>query len=304
MRIVPAELLDHLQQDVTTTCRLLKISLEDGTEFGITNLDRNIVYQGVTYYAAYGFDASTIAANSGLSVDNSEARALLTADVQGITEEMVLAGKLDDASWELLLVNWADLTMGHMIIDCGDVGEVRTVDGDVYIPELISYAMRLKQAIGGVWSRRCRAVFGSEANSQTGCGVDDSAMWSSGTVDGIGTDPFCIFADSTLLLTPAPVPGRLRWLTGNNASDRLYQLEAYSSVSGTIALIEPMPFEVQTGDTFEIRADCAKTLAACIAYSNLPNMKAEPYIPVGDGLESMTPGAQVFGGVAGTNVEE
>ena len=304
MRIIPAELYDHLQQDVTTTCRLLKLTLADGSVFGITTLDRDLVYQSTTYYAAYGFDSSTIAASSDLSIDNSESKALLTADVQGITEEMVLAGQLDSAAWELLLVNWADLTMGHMILDCGDVGEVKVIDGDFYISELISYAMRLKQAIGTVWSRRCRAIFGTDSDSQTGCGVDDSAMWSNGTVDGLGTDPYTVFADSTLLLTPEPVPGRLQWLTGKNASSRLYQLEAYSSVSGTIALIEPMPFAVVVGDTFQIRADCAKTQAACIAYSNLINFKGEPYIPVEDGLETQTPSAQIFGGVSGSNIAE
>lgn len=304
MRTISAELYEHLQGETTTTCRLLKIRLQNGTQFGITTLDRDVVYRSVTYYSAYGFDPSDIATNTGLSVDNSEARALLTADVEGITSEMVSAGQLDNAAWEMLLVNWADLTMGHVILDAGDIGEVKTVDDIIYIPELISYAMRLRQSIGGVWSRRCRAIFATDANSQTGCGVDDSAMWSSGEVDGIGTDPYRVFADSTLLLTPAPVPGRLRWMTGNNTSDRLYQIEAYSSGSGTIATIEPMPFPVEVGDTFQIRADCSKVAAACTAFSNLVNFKGEPFIPVADGLESMTPGAQIFGGFSGSNIED
>ncbi|MBN7822257.1 DUF2163 domain-containing protein [Bowmanella yangjiangensis] len=302
MRRIPAALLAHLQQPVTTTCRLLKISLADGREFGMTTLDQAITYMGVEYSAINGIDSSIIATDTGLSVDNAEATALLSSDIAGITVEMALAGDLDDAQWEMMLINWADTSMGHMVIDAGDIGEVRVVDDMVYIPELLSFAMRLQQSIGHVWSRRCRAVFGTPANSQTGCGVDAESIWQSGTVTAVGSEPTRVFADSSLLLDTAPVPGRLRWLTGPNASNRLYQVEAYSNVSGTIALLEPVPFTIAPGHTFEIRRDCNKSPSDCIGYGNFINYKGEPLIPVGDGLETMTPSAQVFGGLSGSEI--
>ena len=141
-RNIPPALLAHLQQNVTTTCRLLRITLNDGRVFGLTTLDREVEYLGVTYSAVNGFDPSITATDTGLSVDNAEAYALLSADVPGITVEMVAAGELDDAQWQMMLINWADLSMGHMIIDAGDVGEVNTEDGVVFMPELLSYAMR------------------------------------------------------------------------------------------------------------------------------------------------------------------
>ncbi len=302
MRSIPPALFAHLQQPVTTTCRLLRITLADGRQFGMTTLDRAVTYQGVGYSAINGIDTSIIATDTGLSVDNAEATALLSSDIDGITVQMAMAGELDDAQWEMLLINWADHSMGHIVIDAGDIGEVRVVDDTVYIPELLSYAMRLQQSIGHVWSRRCRATFGTEANSQTGCGVDAESMWVSGEVTGVGDEPTRVFADSSLSLTPAPVPGRLRWLTGPNASNRLYQVEAYSAVSGTIALLEPVPFPIADGHTFEIRRDCNKSPSNCISYGNLINYKGEPFIPVGDGLETMTPSAQVFGGLSGSAI--
>lgn len=307
MRNVPPALLAHMQQSATTTCRLLKITLYDGRVYGITTLDRDIEYQGVTYSANNGVDPSVIATDSGLSVDNGEGYSLLAAAPgAGVTLQMINAGELDDAQWQMMIVNWADPSMGHILLDSGDIGNVTTELGAAYNVELVSYVMRLRQPIGTIDSRTCRATLGAPPNGQYGCGVDAEALWQSGTVTGVSTDePRRVFADSGLLITPEPIPGRIQWLTGNNAArNRLYQIEAYSDVSGTVAMIEPTPYDIDPGDTFRIRPDCAKTLAACQAYDNVLNMKAEPYIPVGDGLETSTPRAQVPGGVLGSEIIE
>ncbi len=46
---MPAALQAHLDSGVTTTCRLLRITLTSGLSFGMTTLDQDVVYQGVTY---------------------------------------------------------------------------------------------------------------------------------------------------------------------------------------------------------------------------------------------------------------
>lgn len=304
MRNWPAPLIAHMQQSVTTTCRLLKITLYDGRIFGMTSLDRDVVYMGVTYSSNNGIDSSVIATDAGLSVDNGEAFTLFAAPADGITQQMVDAGELDDAQWQAMIVNWADLSMGHGLLDSGDMGAIRTEQRSAYTVELVSYVMRLRQPIGTLDSRTCRATFGSPPEGQYGCGVNADALWVSGAVTGVSADePRRVFADSGLLITPQPIPGRVQWLTGNNSTrNRLYQIEAYSSVSGTIALIEPTPYDILPTDTFRIRPDCDKTLSSCKLYGNLLNMKAEPYIPVGDGLETATPSAQIPGGVLGSEV--
>lgn len=307
MRHIPPALLAHLQNDVTTTCRLLLITLKDGRQFGAASLDVPLEYNGITYSAIRGFDNSIIATDTGLSVDNAEATSLLSTTVDGISGEMALSGDLDDAQWQMMLVNWADLSMGHMLLDAGDIGNVTVSDGMSVTVELLSFAMRLRQNIGHVWSRRCRAIFGSPANTQTGCGVDADSLWFSGTVSLVSSDdPFRVFADDSISVDSSfdPVPGRVRWTTGPNASDRLYQVEAYSDVSGTIALLETTPYPIEVGHEFDIRNDCSKSPAACVAYSNFIHYKGEPYIPTGDGLESMTPSAQVFGGLSGSEIQD
>ncbi|MBX9754164.1 MAG: phage BR0599 family protein, partial [Pseudomonadaceae bacterium] len=107
-----------------------------------------------------------------------------------------------------------------------------------------------------------------------------------------------------LVVSATPVPGRLRWLTGPNAGSRLYQVEAYSAASGTIALLESVAYAIAIGHTYEIRRDCNKSPSHCIGYGNLINYKGEPFIPTGDGLETMTPSAQVFGGLSGSAIAD
>lgn len=286
MRTIPPLLAAAMQKPVTTTCRLLKFNLTNGQQFGMAALDRDETYDGLTYSAINGFDASTMASDAGLSVDNGEGYILLAADIPGITEEMVAAGYMDDAEWEMLLIDYEHPEYGHVVLDAGDVGEVRVNDDAVFMPELLSYAMRLRQGLGHVSSRACRAIFGTPANSQTGCGVDADALWVSLAVDAVGVENEIQF---TVASMPAGYyPGRLVWTSGSNTSSKKYQIE---SVTGDyVTLLEPVPFPILPGDTFDIRPDCAKTPDACKAHGNYPNgYKGEPLIPVADGLEMQTP---------------
>ena len=302
MRQIPPALRAHLQQSVTTVCYLLTMTLRDGRVFGMTTLDRDVEYMGVTFSAANGFDKSIMATDVGASVDNAEGYMLFAGPLPGITLEMIGAGELDDAEWEMMLVNWADLSMGHCLIDAGDVGEVTVHDGMAYAPELNSFFVRLRQAFGHYDSIRCRAVFGTPPNSQTGCGVDAEPMWVEGEVTGVGAEPYRVFADASIDLSSISNTARVQWLSGPNAGQRLYQVEGISAASGTIGLVEPAPFQIEAGHTFRIRPDCDKSPAQCTAYGNFLDYKGENLIPVGEGREVLTPNASITGGFMGSEV--
>lgn len=312
MRSIPTALQAHLNQPDTTTTRLIKITLKNGDVYGLTKLDRDVTYNDgvaeVTYVASNGFDASTLSADVGYSVDNAEGYALISDDIPGITVEMAEAGDLDDGEWVCYLVNYEDLSMGHAVLDAGDLGEVRTRYGMVWIPELLSYAMRLRQPIGSVWSRTCRAIFGSPANSQTGCGVDIAPLWVIGEVLSVGAETNLTFeadAVTDTSQTLEPYPGRLQWLTGENAG-REYSIEELDSF-GNVSLNETTPYPIEVGDTFRIRPDCRKRyLEDCIGvWDNGLNFKGEPDIPVGDGIAIQAPGGQLpgAGGYIGTEAD-
>lgn len=303
MRNVPAALQTHLNGNATTTTRLLKIILRDGRVFGLAMFDQNVDYddgQGpVTYYAANGFDPSTLSGDIDFSVDNAEGYALVSkAPVPGITTEMVEAGELDDAQWIMYLVNFEDLTSGrHVILDAGDLGEVRTRYGMIWIPEFLSYGMRLKQTVGSVWSRQCRAIFGSPAASQTGCGVNIEPLWVHGEVVSVGAESNRVFTGTLLYNSPGivPFPGRVQWLTGDNAGREF----ATENIDGDVCTLnETTSYPIQPGDQYRIRPDCRKRYREdCIqTWNNGPNFKGEPLIPVGDATQVQTPGAQLPNG--------
>ena len=287
MRDVHPALQAHLEEPVTTTCRLLRIESQSGEVFGLTTLDVDLTYNdgdgAVTYVATQGFDPTAIKTDLGVSIDNAEGMALLSNEVAGITKEMVDSGEFDDAEWVCYLINFNDLTTGrHAILGSGDIGEVRTRYGMMWIPELLDLGVRLRQPIGCVTSRTCRAEYGlaaTEANGQRGCGVDVTSLWTSGVVQSVGGEPDRVFTGDAVATLPDPdYPAMLQFLTGSNAG-RTYSVENVTGL--VVSLLETTHNAIQAGDTYRIRRDCAKRYSEdCITLnSNGPNFKGEPFQP-------------------------
>lgn len=250
----------------------------------------------VTYSSTNGFDPSEFSADISYSVDNAQGYALISGDIPGVTQQTVDDGLLDGASWICYYADYQALVPGSaVILDAGDVGVVQVQFGMLWIPELLSYVMRLKQNVGDVYSRTCRAVFGTPAPTQHGCGINANPLWQNFTVTAVGAEDDRTFqtVGITQDSTKPFYPGQIQWLTGLNAP-RQVSTESVDITSGlaTISLMETVPYAIQVGDTGRIRPDCAKTWAACGAYGNQLNMKAEYLIPVGDTAAIQVPGAQ------------
>lgn len=300
MRQIPIALQSNLDGNVQYLTRCVRFRLKSGQVLGFSMWDVDITYDhgdgyGPTVYSAsQGIDPSTIASDVNYSVANAEGRILTKTTLTGLTIEMVESGALDDGEWDCFVLDWRNpITGSALLLDAGDLGEVRTEDGLVIIPELLSYAMRLRQVIGTVWQRPCRAIFGSPAASQTGCGVDADALWVTGEVQSVGAESDRTFTGDAA----ASIPGRLEWLTGENAGPRRYALEAASGMTATLA--ETTPYAIKPGDTYRIRPDCTKLkigALGCDSYSNWPNFKGEWTIPVGDGVAGSVPGGNLPGG--------
>lgn len=287
-RAISIALQSHLNTRATTYCLLLKIIPVDGPAFGLTTLDVALDYDGVSYVAARGYNESAVASNEGQGVDNAEAEILFAADVGdiGVTVEQVNSGYLDDAGWIMYLVNYADLSMGHVIVGSGRVGEVRSMDGLLGAIELRSWSQLAKQR-SVLWptSITCLATFG---DASTGCGA--TLTWSATqTVTSIGAETDRQFTASALSgATGFYDFGLLEWLTGDNAGKSI-EVEMFTT-GGIVGLAHPAPFVVQVGDTFKIRQDCDKTFDACKAYGQTLNFRGLPHLPVADGDSLQTPG--------------
>lgn len=298
-RQIPIAIQSELDEPVQHQTRCVRFRLKSGLVLGFAMWDRDIVYDhndvyGVTTYSAsQGIDPSTIAADVNYSVANSEGRILVSTTLQGLTLEMVDSGALDDGEWDCFLLDWRNPEPGSaMLLDAGDLGEVRTENGMVIIPELLSYAMRLRQAIGTVWQRPGRCIFGTPANSQTGCGVDAEVLWQAGVVQSVGAESDRTFTGNTSTF----FPGRVEFTSGPNAGKRY----AVESVSGsTITLAETTPYAIEPTHAYRHRPDCTKLKdgpLGCDSYGNWLNFKGEWTIPSGDGVAGSVPGGNLPGG--------
>ena len=106
-RIVPPNLLTHFGNELTTVSMLWKIVRSDGVIMGFTNHDKDITYDGVTYFAATGFSPSDTAVKSDFSVSNLDLEGVL--DSSSITEEDIINGVYDYAEVIIMLINYSNL---------------------------------------------------------------------------------------------------------------------------------------------------------------------------------------------------
>lgn len=326
MRTISAELQAHLDSSATTTTVLIRFdpATPGVPSFGATLLDRDVVYDDgngeLTYRAALGMVLANVAASSGMDVDNTEAEHLLPEFDLDITEAAITAGAFDFAWFTVMLVNYEDLTMGHLIMPSGhgQIGQIRVKDGLSWVPELNGLTKLLKQSIVEKDSLTCRAIFGSQPIGTVGaeqtqrfpCGKDTTGMWVEGTVTAVGLETNRAFTASALVAAAdVYVPGMLKWSTGVNAG-RSYEVESQTA-GGVIGLTFETMFPIEAGDTFEIRPDCTKWKDGnngCKFHFGstwVLHYRGEPLIPVADADQINAPGASmapmIISGPAGSS---
>jgi len=320
VRNVPGPLQAHLDTGATTLTVLMRVDpAAPGYEsFGITLLDHDVVYDDgdgeIVYLASIGMVPSNIQSLSDMGVDNAKIEHLIPEFDTPITDADITAGVLDFAKCTRYLINYEDPAMGHVVLDHGQLGEMRVLQGMTFTSEMTSLSKLLKQSIVEKDSITCRAIFGSQPIGTGGgvveqrfpCGKDAEALFVDGEVTSVGVETSRTFTDSGLgAADDAYVPGMVRWLTGPNAG-RMYEVEEQSS-AGVISLVFPTMFPIQTGDTFEIRPDCTKWKDGnngCKTHFGsdwILHYRGEPYIPISDADAILMPGATVGGSLGGQN---
>jgi uncharacterized phage protein (TIGR02218 family) len=297
MKTITQALYEHFGQDCTTLAVLWKAARADGVVMGFTTHDLDISYQAsndsgpVLYAAATGLANTASESGSDLSVDNAEVTGFL--DSESITEADIEAGVYDNAIIEQRVVNWANLSMGDMIVRFGYLGTVKMVNG-LFTAELRGLTQKLRTAIGSTYGPVCRAELGSNPADDDGswrpwyCNVDLASYEQSGSVVS-SPDAMTLVPASGLLMvgsaTPtAPAGGG--WFDNGLVTFTSGELGGYSfevkAWDGT-ALDMFLPFSKQpaAGDTFTITPGCDKTATAtgCLKFGNIANYRGEPFIP-------------------------
>jgi len=302
MTTVPSLLQTHMDTQTTTMCFLLKIVPQKVAAFGVTSLDVDITYNdgggSVTYLANPGLNQSSVESSADLGVNNSEAMLLLTSP---FTDQQITAGVLDYAKFFIYRINWKEPSEGHMLIQSGRTGAIRTDDELAGIIELRGIPQQLKQNFTDLYSLSCRARFGSLVGDELfPCLFDATTLWGNGSIDTVGTEAdreFTANATPTATGPNGALPfgvSIIEFLTGPNAG---LIVETETVVGTAITLRFPAPYNMTGGDTYRIRPDCEKRFAEdCVAlFSNGLNFRGEPWIPITEEASSQTPGANIPG---------
>ena len=302
MKTIGTALQTHLDTQSTTLCFLLKITPAIGSAFGVTSLDIDVAYDdgggSITYSSSLGMNQSAVKSSAGLEVDNSEAMLLVGTN---FTREEIAAGNLDYGTFHIYRINWNDTSQGHYLVQSGRTGIVKSHDELSGVIELRAISQQLKQNYNELYSIGCRAVFGSTADDEMfPCLFDASTLWTSLTVDTVGTESDRVFTTTGAPSAAGP-NGALgfdvaivEWLTGTNAGLTV-ETETVSGTSMTLRF--PAAYAIESGDTLRIRPDCAKRFNEdCIAeYDNYLNFRGEPLIPLTEESQAQFPGANVRG---------
>ncbi len=277
MRGLAAGLASHLASGATTLCHCWKLSPRNGSALGFTDHDRDLTFDGVTFEAQAGFEASEIESSLGLSVDNLDASGAL--DSHQLDAEKLRSGYFDHATIEIWRVNWQDVAM-RVLLRKGHLGEV-THGGTGFTAEVRGLSHVLNQSKGRVFQFGCDAALG---DARCGVNLEAPALRLASTIitsadnrrfSATGLDSF---ADGWFSL------GTLTWASGLNAG-RLEEVKSHRG--GVIELWQAAGFAVDEGDSFILQAGCDKQFATCKAkFSNSDNFRGFPHLPGTDFVSS------------------
>lgn len=157
MKTVSSNFAIALAKEEGTFCTMFLVTRTDGFVFAATDHDVDIVFDTVTYVASSGYIVTDIESKSDLNPDNLEITGMLTSPA--ITEDDLIAGKWDYASYRVFQVNWADLTQGAMKERAGKLGKV-TIQRDQFVAELRGLMENYRTVIGRIVSPTCDANLG------------------------------------------------------------------------------------------------------------------------------------------------
>jgi uncharacterized phage protein (TIGR02218 family) len=277
VRILPTGMAAHLASGATTLCHCWKLILAAAETMGFTDHDEDLVFDGVTFKAATGFEASEIESSLGLSIDNLEAAGALNA--VDLTVDRLERGDLRGATVEIWRVNWQDATQ-RVLMRKGSIGEVR--HGELaFTAEVRGLAHVLDQPKGRIFAYGCDADVGDQrctvnldAPSFKGAGlvasVEDNRRF---RVTGLDA-----FADGWF------ARGKLAWASGRIEDVKFHRA---GNAQVFVELWQRAVATVAVGDAFAIRAGCDKQFSTCQAkFSNTVNFRGFPHMPGSDFVAS------------------
>jgi uncharacterized phage protein (TIGR02218 family) len=282
MRTISPALQAHLEGELLTLALLVKIVRTDTVTLGFTDHDEALVFGGVTYEALSSVQVSALQQQLGGGVDNLDVVGILTSDA--ITETDLLAGRYDNAEITMMVVNWASLGDGAVVLLRGSLGDVTLTDGQ-YKVTIRSLSQRLQQQVGELFSRTCRArQFGAPPCAPGGFFQDGKTLadyqFSRTIASQVDDDTLRIAGDTSP--TDTYTYGKVIATSGDNAGlQKEVKSHIYSGGVCEVVLQEAFPFAFAPGDAVTMEVGCQRRFTEdCVTrFGNWYNFQGEPDIP-------------------------
>lgn len=289
--MLSAEFEAHLQAARTTVCRAWAVTRRDGVEYGFTDHDMDLAFEGVTFRADTGLTAQALEQSTGLSVDNTEALGALSS--MAIKEADIRAGRFDGASVRAWLVNWADVSQ-RMLQFRGTIGEITRAKGG-FRAELRGLTEQLNQPQGQVFQKPCAAVLG---DAKCRFDLSQPGYFTELAVEDVTSDRVFGFADLPGFDDRWFERGRLRVLSGAAAGlVGMVKNDRLSADGRVVELWQELRAPIQTGDMIRLEAGCDKRFETCrLKFNNVLNFRGFPDIPGGDWLIASPAASGTFDG--------
>lgn len=277
MRIFPPQLASHLAGSVTTLCHCWKLIRRDGQILGFTDHDRDLNFGNVLFAARTGLEAADMTQENGLAVGGGEISGSLSA--ASLTENALSGGVYDDASVEIWLVNWIDVSQ-RVLLDIASIGEIKRAD-HAFIAELRGLTHRLDEERGRVFRRECDAHIG---DARCGVALNSATYTGSATIIAVESATQFVVSNLNAYSDGWFSGGKLSWTSGDNAG-AISEIKVHSAASGDVVItlwMQPSA-AIHVGDQCTLSAGCDKTFSTCRAkFNNVNNFRGFPHMPGND----------------------
>lgn len=272
----------HAATGTTTLCRAWAITRADGVQYGFTDHDVALSFDGMTFRADTGLSATALAQTTGLSMDNTEALGALSD--AAITEADIEAGRFDGAEVRAWLVNWQDVSVRWLQFR-GSIGELRRANGAFYA-ELRGLTEALNRPLGRIYQNPCTAVLG---DAQCRFNTATPGYFVDVTLE-VGSEGVLFeWPDAGAFEPDWFRRGRLDVLSG--AAAGLWGVIKDDALEGgtrRVELWQKLRVPLVAGDRVRVVAGCDKRTEACrLKFDNLVNFQGFPDIPGEDWVMSV-----------------
>lgn len=279
MRDLDPLLQAKLDLGATTLCRCWLVELKDGSPLGFTDHDNDLVVAGQLYEAHGGMDASALEASTGLAVDNSSAVGVLSS--HSIDAESLRAGKFDNATITIRLVDWSDPLL-HVTVFSGFLGEIKSGPVDFEV-ELRGLSELMNRKLGRSFVPSCDRVLGDSA-----CGFDltKQGYFVDASIESLVGNRTVFVSGINGFAENWFGHGRIDWVTGLNVGTAsAIKQDRNENGMRRIELWQEARRNIQPGDTIRMVAGCDKSFGCCrdkfqnsIEFRGFPQMPGEDFV--------------------------